>query len=120
MCWWCVLRTFFGDSWVHRSARHMNAVLIKMFATALALSQVTASPDQVKTQFDPVQDRDAVAQILRDGCTHMRKAFDVEDIKVDDLIATAMDDPKSVAGDVKAFKGMDFNDLFVAYKQFCK
>ena len=98
----------------------MNAVLIKMFATALALSQVTGSPDQVKTQFDPVQDREAVAQILRDGCTHMRKAFDVEDIKLDDLIATAMQDPKSVAGDVKAFKGMDFNDLFVSYKQFCK
>ena len=98
----------------------MNAVLIKMFATALALSQVTATPDSVKTHFDPVQDREAVAQALRDGCTHMRKAFDVEDIKLDDLIATAMDDPKAVTGDVKAFKGIDFNDLFVAYKQFCK
>jgi len=98
----------------------MNAVFIKMFATALALSQVTASPDSVKTHFDPVADKEAVAQILRDGCAHMRKAFDVEDIKLDDLISTAMDDPKTVTGDVKAFKGLDFNDLFTAYKQFCK
>jgi membrane carboxypeptidase/penicillin-binding protein len=98
----------------------MNAVLIKMFATALALSQVTASPENVKTHFDPIADKEAVAQVLRDGCAHMRKAFDVEDIKLDDLITTAMDDPKAVAGDVKAFKGLDFNDLFTAYKQFCK
>lgn len=98
----------------------MNAVLIKMFATALALSQVTASPDNVKTHFDPVADKEAVAQVLREGCAHMRRAFDVEDIKLDDLIATAMDDPKTVAGDVKAFKGLDFHDLFIAYKQFCK
>ena len=98
----------------------MNAILIKMFATALALSQVTASPDKVKTHFDSVADREAVSQVLREGCAHMRKAFDVEDIKLDDLIATAMDDPKTVTGDVKAFKGLDFNDLFTAYKQFCK
>src|SRR4051812_33995426 len=98
----------------------MNAILIKMFATALALSQVTATPEQVKTQFDPVTDREAVAQVLRNGCAHMRKAFDVEDLNLDDLISTAMDDPKTVTGDVKAFKGLDFNDLFTAYKQFCK
>ncbi len=98
----------------------MNAILIKMFATALTLSQVTATPEQVKTQFDPVTDREAVAQVLRNGCTHMRKAFDVEDLNLDDLISTAMDDPKTVTGDVKAFKGLDFNDLFTAYKQFCK
>jgi len=98
----------------------MNAVLIKIFATALALSQVTTRPDAIKTQFDPVADQGQVVQILRDGCAHMRKAFDIEDINVDSLITTAMDDPKAVTGDVKAFKGLNFNDLYVTYRQFCK
>ena len=98
----------------------MNAVLIKIFATALALSQVTTRPDAIKTQFDPVADREQVVQILRDGCAHMRKAFDIEDVNVDSLITTAMDDPKAVTGDVKAFKGLNFNDLYVTYRQFCK
>src|SRR6516164_297477 len=98
----------------------MNAVLIKIFATALALSQVTTRPDAIKTQFDPVADQAQVVQILRDGCAHMRKAFDIEDINLDSLIATAMDDPKAVTGDIKAFKGINFGDLFVAYRQFCK
>jgi membrane carboxypeptidase/penicillin-binding protein len=98
----------------------MNPILIKMFATALALSQVTVNPDQIKTQFDPELDRPVVAQSLRDGCAQMRRAFDIEDIKLDDLIATAMDDPKAVTGGVKAFKGLNFNDLFLAYREFCK
>ena len=98
----------------------MNAVLIKIFATALALSQVTTKPDAIKTHFDPVADRDAVVQLLRDGCAHMRKAFDIEDINLDSLITTAMEDPKAVTGDIKAFKGINFADLHVAYRQFCK
>jgi penicillin-binding protein 1A len=98
----------------------MNAVLIKIFATALALSQVTTKPDAIKVQFDPVKDREAVVQLLRDGCAHMRKAFDIEDINLDSLITTAMDDPKAVTGDIKAFKGIDFGDLHLAYRQFCK
>jgi membrane carboxypeptidase/penicillin-binding protein len=98
----------------------MNAVLIKIFATALALSQVTTKPDAIKSQFDPATDRDAVVQLLRDGCAHMRKAFDIEDINLDSLITTAMDDPKAVTGDVQAFKGINFGDLHIAYRQFCK
>ena len=98
----------------------MNAVLIKIFATALTLSQVTTKPDAIKTYFDPVADRDAVVQLLRDGCAHMRKAFDIEDINLDSLITTAMEDPKAVAGDIQAFKGINFADLNVAYRQFCK
>src|SRR5262249_59925168 len=55
-----------------------------------------------------------------DGCAHMRKAFDIEDINLDSLISTAMEDPKAVTGDIKAFKGINFADLHVAYRQFCK
>jgi len=98
----------------------MNAILVKIFATALALSQVTTRPDSVKTQFDPVSDRAEVVQLLRDGCAHMRKVFDIEDINVDELITTAMDDPAALSGSVKAFRGINFGDLHTAYRQFCK
>jgi hypothetical protein len=49
----------------------------------------------------------------------MRKAFDIEDISLDELIATAMDDPQAI-GESKAFRGIDFADLLTAYRQFCK
>ena len=66
---------------------------VALFATALALSQVTTQPQAIKTQFDPVKDQDEVVQILRNGCTHMKQAFDIESIHIDDLIATKL--PKS-------------------------
>jgi len=95
-------------------------ILIKIFATALALSEVATQPHAVKTHFDPVQHRAEVVQILRNGCAHMRQAFDIESINLDDLIATALNDPKAVAGDIKAFHGINFADLNTAYHQFCK
>ena len=53
------------------------------------------------------------------GCTHMRRAFDIEDINLDELIATAMDDPQAM-GESKAFRGINFADLLTACRQFCK
>jgi membrane peptidoglycan carboxypeptidase len=49
----------------------------------------------------------------------MRKAFDIEDINLEDLIATAMDDPQAV-GENMAFRGINFTDLQMAYREFCK
>jgi penicillin-binding protein 1A len=98
----------------------MEALLAKIFATALALSQVTTAPDAVKTQFDRSRDRDEVAQLLRAGCTHMRKAFDIEDINLDDLIATAMDDAEAIGNENKVFRGLNFAALETVYRQFCK
>ena len=95
-------------------------ILVKIFATALALSEVMTQPQTVKTHFDRVQDQAEVVQILRNGCAHMRKAFDIESINLDDLISTALDDPKALVGDVKAFHGINFGDLNTAYRQFCK
>ena len=60
-----------------------------------------------------------MAQLLRAGCTHMRKAFDIEDLNLDELIATALDDPQAI-GESKAFRGINFADLHTAYRQFCK
>src|ERR1043165_4438724 len=94
----------------------MNLILVKMFATALALAQVTTRPDQLKTEFDPIADQPAVVQILKDGCAHMRKAFDIEDLNLDSLIDTAMTDPQTIAGEIRAFRGINFDDLLIAYK----
>ncbi len=55
----------------------MNLILVKMFATALALAQVTTRPETLKTEFDPAHDQAEVVQLLKDGCAHMRKAFDI-------------------------------------------
>src|SRR6266568_3158384 len=98
----------------------MDSLLIKIFATALTLGQVASDPDAVKTQFDPIRDQQQVMGLLRAGCAQMRKAFDVEDINIDDLIATAMDDPEAVAGGNAAFKGINIKDLHTSYRQFCK
>jgi membrane carboxypeptidase/penicillin-binding protein len=98
----------------------MDAILVKILAAFLTLSLVTTRPDAIKTQFDPDQDQAEVTQILRDGCAHMRKAFDVESIDIDDLIKTAMDDPAAMSSDVKVLHGLKFDSLLAVYKQFCK
>lgn len=98
----------------------MSAILVKIFATALTLSQVLVDPDTVRTSFDPVQDQEKVSEILQRGCTHMRRAFDIEDINLDELIATAMEDPQGISGDLKILQGLSFSDLHASYRQFCK
>jgi penicillin-binding protein 1A len=50
----------------------------------------------------------------------MRQAFDIESINLDDLISTALNDPKAAGADIKAFHGINFADLNTAYHQFCK
>ncbi|HWF95356.1 MAG TPA: PBP1A family penicillin-binding protein [Xanthobacteraceae bacterium] len=97
----------------------MDMLLVKIFATALALSQVTTAPDALKTEFDRAADQGKVVALLRDGCTHMRKVFEIEDINLDDLLATAMEDPDLTAGGSAAFRGIKFADLQNAYHQFC-
>ncbi len=79
----------------------MDPILVKIFATALALSEVMTQPQAVKTHFDPVDDQQEVVQILRAGCDHMRHAFDIESINIDDLISTALKDPKAVGAGAK-------------------
>jgi 1A family penicillin-binding protein len=97
----------------------METLLVKIFATALALSQVATAPSAVRTEFDRQRDQQQVAKILHSGCIHMLKVFELEDINIDDLIATAMDDPQAVEG-AKVLRGVDLADLQRAYKQFCK
>jgi penicillin-binding protein 1A len=98
----------------------MDTILIKILASFLALSQVTTRPDAIKTQFDPVRDQAEVVQIMRDGCAHMRQAFDVESLDLDDLIKTAMDDPDAISSEIKALHGLKFDSLISVYREFCK
>ena len=98
----------------------MDTILVKLFAAALALSEVTTQPQAVKTHFDPVQDQAEVVQILRNGCGHMEQAFNIEPINLDDLISTALNDPKAAGANIPAFHGLNFTDLKTAYHQFCK
>ena len=97
----------------------MESILVKIFATGLALSQVTTTPDAVKTEFDKDRDQPVVAELLHQGCRQMLKFFDLESINIDDLLETALDDPQAI-GESKAFRGINFADLQVAYRQFCK
>lgn len=97
----------------------MSAILVKILATALTMAQVTTRPDAIETSFDPTRDRGKVVQLLRDGCAHMRRAFDIEDIKLDDLIATALEDPDAVTGGIEVLHGLDFRELQTAYRQIC-
>ena len=50
----------------------------------------------------------------------MRKAVDVDNIDIDDLIATVMNDPAAISGANPQFKGLNLNELISAYKEFCK
>ena len=60
-------------------------------------------------------------QILRDGCAHMRKAFDIEDVNVDSLIATAMDDPEGGHRRRQGVQGAQLQrPRMLTYAQFCK
>src|SRR5690606_36722757 len=100
--------------------RFMNNILVKVLATALAFSQATTRPEASKAEFDPVNDKAEVEQLLRAGCLHMRKSFDIEQVNLDDLIATAMDDKTALGDEIKALRGLSFSDLHSIYRQYCK
>jgi penicillin-binding protein 1A len=95
----------------------MESLLVQIFATLLTLSQVLVQPQELKTAFDPAKDQAEVVGILRKGCTHMRRAFEIEDLNLDDLVATAMDDPEARSA---KFKGVSFAEMHEAYNAVCK
>src|SRR5689334_632961 len=92
----------------------MEAILVKVFATALALSLVMTRPDAVKTQFDPVTDKAEVLTVLGAGCDAMKKSFDIENIDLDGLIDTVMVDKQAAAGEIAGFKGIEFDNRAAA------
>jgi len=98
----------------------METVLVKILAVVLALSQVSTRPDEVRTHFDSTADRAQVLALLRGGCAHMRKVFEIEDLPLDELVDTALADPKALTSDIKAFHGINFADLGATYRELCK
>jgi membrane carboxypeptidase/penicillin-binding protein len=97
----------------------MEPILMKIFAAALALSQVFTRPGDVKTHFDPVGGRGEVVTLLQAGCAHLRQAFGIEAIDLDDLIATALADPNA-KGNTEILHGLKLDELLTSYRQFCK
>ena len=97
----------------------MELILLKIFAIALALSQVLTRPSDLKTHFDPVRDRGEVVTLLQAGCARLRKAFGIDAIDLDDLVATAVADPKAT-GNTEIIHGLKLDDLLTSYRQFCK
>jgi penicillin-binding protein 1A len=98
----------------------METAFVKILAAALAFSQAAIAPRDVKSEFDRDRDQRQVVQLLQAGCTHMIKAFEIENINIDDLIETAMNDPQAAANEAREFHGINFGDLHTAYRQFCK
>src|SRR5687767_2119475 len=94
----------------------MEPLLLKIFATALTLSQVLVIPQAVRTSFDPVHEQEVVRALLIEGCAHLRKVFNVEDLNLDDLVTTIMDDPEAISA---KFQGLRFADLHSAYRIYC-
>ena len=97
----------------------MDILLAKIFATALVFSQVATAPAELRTRFDEIHDQPRVSDLLRAGCAHMRKAFDVEDLNLDEIIATAMEDVESLSADQTILRGLNIKQLHLAYHQFC-
>jgi penicillin-binding protein 1A len=98
----------------------MEALLIKILATALALSQAMVNPNAIKTEFSRDRDQQQVAELLQAGCTHMIQDFQIENINLDDFIDTAMEDPGALGDKNKEFRGINFADLQTAHRQFCE
>ena len=67
-----------------------------------------------------MHDKTEVVQLLSRGCAHLRQAFDIENIGLDDLIEAAMTDINATVGEMQAFRGLNFGDLHLVYRQFCK
>src|SRR3974377_1523089 len=96
----------------------METAFVKILAAALAFSQAAVDPHAVKPEFDRSRDQLQVVQLLQAGCAHMMKAFEIENINIDDLIDTAMNDPQAAGGETREFHGLNFGDLRTAYRQF--
>ncbi len=120
----------------------MNALIVKVLAVGLTLSQLfTKPPEQFKPQFDPIADQAQVASLLTDGCHFMIKEFQAEDMDFDFLFGMMIgnaEDAKAKAEKLKSetqamgpapvadtftdklMKTVDLPGLHAAYKQFCK
>ncbi len=127
----------------------MNALIIKLMAVGLTVSQVfTRPPEQVRTQFNPQTDQAVVAQLLKDGCGFMMKQFQAEKLDVEPLLLLMIENARKAKertaaepaapvireeGDLSAdapprvasfteqiARDIDIEMVLTLYKSFCK
>lgn len=115
----------------------MNALVIKIMAVGLTLSQLFTKPiDQFHQQFNPASDQAEVASLLHDGCQFVTKEFGAEKIDFDLLFSMMIENIKAsqekVGGQAAAPQpdqkftstnltdSLDIPALYAAYKEFCK
>lgn len=120
----------------------MNALMIKVLAIGLTLSQLfTRPPEAFRNSFNPndEKDRAEVSKLLSDGCSYMIKEFDASDVdfgimlqlmrgnveannalmkkKAEEASAPAPEQKKSLM--TRILSKLDFTALDVGYKMFC-
>lgn len=120
----------------------MNALMIKILAIGLTLSQLfTRPPEAFKNSFNPndEKDRAEVSKLLSDGCAYMIKEFDASDVdfgimlqlmrgnveannallkkKADEGGSQPSEQKKSLM--TRILNKLDFTALDVAYRMFC-
>lgn len=117
----------------------MNALLVKMLAIGLTLSQLfTRPPEQFKTHFNPTADQAQVQQLLTDGCGEMTKEFGLEKINFETLLTMMVANVKTAKEQAaqqqagadgstpeKTFAAkiadqIDVDALLASYKMFCR
>ena len=117
----------------------MNALVVKILAVGLTLSQLFTKPsEQFITKFDPQADKAKIEEILRAGCSHWMKEFGAEQIKFELLFEVmiknieankkkAAAEPQKAADEgsqkvsAKSLADqLDIPAVYAAYKQFCK
>jgi 1A family penicillin-binding protein len=112
----------------------MNALLIKIMAVGLTLSQLFTRPDeQPKLHFNPQADQPQVAQHLKEGCAFLTKQFQLENLNLEIVLNLVIDNTKKAEADAakkpvegeeslsqKMTRQLDFTALLNAYKIYCK
>ncbi len=117
----------------------MNALIVKVLAVGLTLSQLfNHKAEDFKTAFDPQTDQAKVEQLLQEGCQFMIKEFKAEDVDFDFLFTMMVGNMESERAKAqkrieelgtdggtksltdKLFEQMDLPTMHAAYKRFCK
>jgi 1A family penicillin-binding protein len=119
----------------------MNALMIKVLAVGLTLSQLfTRPPEAFKNSFNSQTDQAQVAELLQGGCAYMIKEFNADDMdfglllgmmkanlearneaalkQAEEVGAERSPAPKSISD--KLFKELDLGTMMAAYNTFCK
>ncbi|NJL25445.1 MAG: hypothetical protein HC902_09900 [Calothrix sp. SM1_5_4] len=124
----------------------MNALVTKILAVGLTLSQLfTTPPEQFRTSFDEQADQELVANLLHEGCAYVTREFKAEDINFELLLEMLVSNTKALkqraaGGDAeddgdstsmgaaagrksftdKLMDQLDPESLLASYRQFCK